>query len=245
MFFHRPTWHDRNVYQGMKFMSGTNTFSCLLHCCDWICHSAGLCSHTWFTQRSSVSDSCYSRSLTACFFRERFIYLSPVLHHREKSITCWAWLVWWKSKSMRIRNPFLLGILGGTDLQPWHWTEWNSGFFRSINSSELPLACICALSWIHSLGLKLDLLLAMGYLVNSPLLSRYLLNEDILHGREEGAKQRGRVACEHSINMDQAEENLKPTLTRAFLATVNLWKKEKFWGRGGFSLPSQWFPLGL
>lgn len=166
-------------------------------------------------------DSCYSRS----FLRERLNCLSPVLHHGEKSATCWAWLVWWKSKSMRIRNLILLGILGGTDLQPWHWAEWNGAFFISVNSSEVPLAWICALSRIHSLGLKLDLPREMGYLVNSPLLNRYLLNEDILQGREEGAKQRGRVACDHSINMDQAE-NLKPTLTRAFLATVYLWKKE-------------------
>lgn len=123
-----------------------------------------------------VFDSCYSRS----FLRERLNCLSPVLHHGEKSTTCWACLVWWKSKSMRIRNLILLGILGGTDLQPWHWTEWNGAFFISVNSSEVPLACICALSRIHSLGLKLDLPLEMGYLVNSPLLNRYPLNEDIL-----------------------------------------------------------------
>lgn len=54
-----------------------------------------------------------------------------------------------------------------------------------------------------------------GIFSEQPSVEQLLLSEDILQGREEGAKQRGRVACDHSINMDQAEENGKPTLTRA------------------------------
>ena len=57
-----------------------------------------------------------------------------VLYHIEKSIVWWAWLAWWKSKSLRIRNPSLLGNLGGTDLHPCHKTQWNDDSSGMINS---------------------------------------------------------------------------------------------------------------
>lgn len=140
MLFHRPTWYGKNIDQGTKFISGTDMSGCL-HCCDWICHGTGLRLHTWFTEDLFVFDGRYYRILTSFWFRLNC--LSSVLHHREKNLTCWAWLAWWKGKSMRFGNLFLLGIFGGTDLHAGHWTEWNGGSSGMIVSSELLLVCVC------------------------------------------------------------------------------------------------------
>lgn len=106
-----------------------------------------------------VFGRCYHRILTS--FRFRLNLLTPVLHRIQKNLTCWAWLLSGKSKSMKIRNPFLLGIVGGTDLHACHCTERNGGSSGMIEPSELPLVCTCASSCMHPLGLNLDLRLEM------------------------------------------------------------------------------------
>lgn len=179
MLFHRPTWYDKNIDQGTKFISGTDMSGCL-HCCDWICHGTGLRLHTWFTEDLFVFDGRYYRILTSFWFRLNC--LSSVLHHREKNLTCWAWLAVVERQKHEVRESLPSGhfrwdwfTCRPLNRMEW-WFLWNDRFLWA--SASLCLSCTCLL------GMKPDLPLEMGHLVNPPL-GRCLPNKAILRGREE------------------------------------------------------------
>lgn len=162
-------------------------FSCLLHCCDWTCHSTGLCLHTWFTQRSGsvVFDGCYCRILTSFWFlRSRLKCLSPVFASYREEYNLMGLASVMEEQKHENQESFPSGHLCGADVYSLYWTERHGGFSQVISSFWVSTSLILQ----TPPGLKPDLPLETGYLVNSPPFGRYLLDEDILQSREEGAK---------------------------------------------------------
>lgn len=112
-------------------------FSCLLHCCDWICHSTGLCLHTWFTQRSGsvVFDGCYCRILTSFWFlRSRLKCLSPVFASSREEYNLMGLASVMEEQKHENQESFPSGHLCGADVYSLYWTERHGGFSRVISS---------------------------------------------------------------------------------------------------------------